>query len=168
MKSFDVFVSLGSNIGDRQRFLALAAAELKKVRDTRVVYCSSVYETDPFGGIDQPRFLNAVAELETSLSPPELLDELKSIEVRVGRSEHERWGPREIDLDVLLYDGLVFHDDRLTVPHAELEKRKFVLIPFREIAPDIVHPVSGMTIEELAVACPDKGRVVKTSHHIIV
>lgn len=141
---------------------------MKSVRDTKVLSCSSVYETDPYGRPDQPKFLNAVAELETALSPLELLDELKAIEGRAGRRAGERWGPREIDLDVLLYDGLVFNDGKLAVPHAGLEKRKFVLIPFREIAPDIVHPVSGLTIEELAMVCTDKGRVVKTMHHIIL
>ena len=93
---------------------------------------------------------------------------MKRIEGVVGRTEGggERWGPREIDIDILLYDGLVYTDDAVTVPHAEMERRKFVLIPLREIAPELVHPVSGLTVEELAAACPDTGRVVKTSYHI--
>lgn len=166
MKTYSVFIGLGSNLGERHRFLNAAAEELRRLPDTKVVWYSSVYETDPYGVKDQPRFLNAVGEIETSLLPPELLKELKRIEQSAGRKERERWGPREIDLDILLYDGLVFSDETVTVPHPELERRKFVLLPLREIAPDRVHPVSGMTVEELARRCRDEGRVVKTSYRI--
>ena len=161
-----VFIGLGSNIGDRARFLNLAAGELARVAGTSVVWFSSVYETEPFGITDQPRFLNAAGEIETTLTPSELLRELKAIEVRVGRTQGDHWGPREIDLDILLYEGVVYRDDAVTVPHPGLEERRFVLVPLREIAPDVVHPVSGMTITELASACPPGGRVVKTSYHL--
>ncbi len=166
MKTYSVFIGLGSNVGERHRYLNLAAAELRRLPETKVVWYSSVYETDPYGVTDQPKFLNAAGELETSFLPPDLLKELKRIEQSVGRIERERWGPREIDLDILLYDGLVYSDETVTVPHPELERRKFVLVPLREIAPDLVHPVNGMTMEELVRQCSDEGRVVKTSYHI--
>jgi len=167
MKTYSVFIGLGSNVGERHRYLNAAAAELRRLPSTKVVWYSSVYETDPVGVKDQPKFLNAVGELETSLLPPDLLGELKRIEQKTGRIERERWGPREIDLDILIYDGLVYSDESVTVPHPELGRRKFVLLPLREIAPDLVHPVNGMTIEELARECGDEGRVVKTSYRII-
>jgi 2-amino-4-hydroxy-6-hydroxymethyldihydropteridine diphosphokinase len=166
MKRYRVFVGLGSNVGERERHLRAAATELKSVRDTHTVWYSSVYETDPYGNREQPKFLNVVGELETALSPPELLQECQGIEKRLGRILREHWGPREIDIDLLIYDGLVFQDETVQVPHPDLEGRRFVLVPLREIAPDLVHPISGMTVEEMAASCPDRGRVVKTSFTI--
>ena len=166
MKQYRAFVGLGSNLGDRIGFLNAAALRLTTIPDTRIVWCSSVYETAPVGNTDQGMFLNAVAELETTLHPTELLPKLKEVERSVGRTPAARWGPREIDLDILLYDGLVCTDEMVTVPHPELEKRRFVLVPLREIAPDVVHPVSGMTVEELANAVRDEGRVTRTSYRI--
>jgi 2-amino-4-hydroxy-6-hydroxymethyldihydropteridine diphosphokinase len=168
MNEYRAFIGLGSNLGDRHGFLSKAAADLENTRDTRVVWYSSVYESDPVGNPDQPAFLNAVAEVETRLTPPDLMKELQGIEEAVGRIHHERWGPREIDLDILLYDGLVHQDERLSVPHPELEKRRFVLVPLRELAPDLVHPVSGLTVEELAAECAGQGRIKKTSYKILV
>jgi 2-amino-4-hydroxy-6-hydroxymethyldihydropteridine diphosphokinase len=166
MKTFRAFIGLGSNLGRREEFLAKAAAAVGRIPEVRVIWSSSVYETDPYGKGDQPKFLNAVSEIETSLAPRDLLKELKRIESEVGRSGSERWGPREIDLDILVYDGLVQSDEVVTVPHPDMEHRKFVLVPLREIAADLVHPVNGMTVEEMAAACRDTGRVVKTSYHI--
>jgi 2-amino-4-hydroxy-6-hydroxymethyldihydropteridine diphosphokinase len=166
MKSYRVFIGLGANVGDRFSYLTKAANELRQLRESSVVWFSPIYEADPWGKTDQPKFLNAAAELTTTLGPVEMLAELKAIETKLGRSTHERWGPREIDLDILLYDGLVHSDENVTVPHADLEHRRFALVPLREIAPDLVHPVSGLTVTELAAACADQGRVVKTSFHI--
>ncbi|HCV43320.1 MAG TPA: 2-amino-4-hydroxy-6-hydroxymethyldihydropteridine diphosphokinase [Bacteroidetes bacterium] len=168
MKSYRVFIGLGSNVGQREKFLNKAVAELKNVRDTKVVWASSVYETDPVGKTDQPKFLNAAVEIETQLQPNELYEEVKAIETRLGRTKTERWGPREIDIDILVYDGLVFQDEEVTVPHPEMERRKFVLVPLKEIAPDLVHPISGMTMEELVAECKDVGRVVQSYHKIIL
>ena len=167
MKSYRVFIGLGANVGDRFAYLTKAAAELRALPESSVVWFSPVYEADPWGKVDQPKFLNAAAELTTALSPLEMLMELKSIETRLGRTTHERWGAREIDLDILLYDGLVYSDDQVTVPHVDLEHRRFALVPLREIAPDVIHPKNGMTITELAAACADQGRVVKTSFHLL-
>ena len=168
MKRFTVYLGLGSNLGEREKLLNRAVSELKKVRETNVVWTSSIYETDPYGKTEQPKFLNAVLQVETTLLPPDLFDETLKIEMIVGRMQSERWGPREIDIDILLYEGLVFENESVSVPHPELDKRKFVLVPLREIAPDCVHPVSGLTIEELSTECTDNTRVVKSSYHIIL
>jgi 2-amino-4-hydroxy-6-hydroxymethyldihydropteridine diphosphokinase len=168
MTMYRVFVGLGSNLGDRYLQLSRAADLLKKIEQTSVVWFSSVYETDPWGKADQPHFLNAVGELNTPLAPGELYPHLRAIELQLGRTSSERWGPREIDIDLLLYDGLVYADDTVTVPHPQLEHRRFVLVPFREIGKDVIHPVNGMTVEEMAAACRDQGRVVKTNYHLHV
>jgi len=164
--TYRAFLGLGSNLGVRQDFLNRAAAAIARLPLVRLVWCSSVYETDPYGKTDQGKFLNAVLEIETSLDPPGLMGEVKRIEKELGRTPSGHWGPREIDIDILLYDGLVHSGDALEVPHPDMERRKFVLVPFREIAPDVVHPVNGMTVAEMAKACPDDARVVRTTYHI--
>jgi 2-amino-4-hydroxy-6-hydroxymethyldihydropteridine diphosphokinase len=161
-----VFLGLGSNLGARQDFLNRAAAEIARLPGGRLVWCSSVYETEPYGNAAQGKFLNAVAEIETPLDPPGLMGEVKRIEKALGRTVSERWGPREIDIDILLYEGLVHSGEGLEVPHPDMERRKFVLVPLREIAPDLIHPVNGMTVSEMADACRDDSRVVKTTYHI--
>src|SRR5262245_36484274 len=168
MKSYTVYLGLGSNLGEREKYLNTAVGDLKKLRDVKVIWTSSVYETEPRGKTDQPAFLNAVVQVETTLVPNELYHKVKGIESAVGRNASERWGPREIDIDILVYDGLVFEDNELKVPHPEVEKRRFVLVPLREIAPDLVHPVSGLTVEEMADACSDSGKVVKSHHRILL
>jgi 2-amino-4-hydroxy-6-hydroxymethyldihydropteridine diphosphokinase len=166
MSDYRVFVGLGSNVGDRAGMLNRAARDIAGSPGVKVVAWSPVYETDPVGKTDQPKFLNAVCELKTGLNPEELMRRLLAIEEGLGRIRGERWGPREIDLDILLYDGLAQAGPTVTVPHPELERRRFVLVPLRELDPDIVHPVSGMTIGELAEACSGQGRVQRTSYHI--
>jgi 2-amino-4-hydroxy-6-hydroxymethyldihydropteridine diphosphokinase len=168
MKPYRAFIGFGSNLGDRASHLQSAATAVAKIDGVTVFWFSPVYETEPYGKTDQPKFLNAVSEIETALAPPALLKRLLQIEESSGRRRTGRWEPREIDLDILLYDGLVYEDETLSVPHKELPLRKFVLVPFREIAPDVVHPVSGMTVEEMAAQCRDGGRVVKTSWQIRV
>jgi 2-amino-4-hydroxy-6-hydroxymethyldihydropteridine diphosphokinase len=142
VKRYRVFIGMGSNLGDRSAYLNRAAARLRKLEDLSVVWFSPVYETEPVGNVDQPDFLNAVGEVDTSLSPPDLLARLKAIEQELGRTPGDRWGPREIDLDILLYDGLVYNEGGIEVPHPLLEERRFALVPFRDIAPDVVHPIS--------------------------
>ena len=143
-----VFISLGSNIGDRSKFLSLALTSLAP--DFRIISKSSVYETDPWGYEDQEKFLNQVAELETAIQPAEVLEKLKSIESNLGRKTGFRYGPREIDLDLLFYDDLILDTEQLQIPHPRIPERAFVLIPLQEIAPDFVHPVLGKTIMELS------------------
>ncbi len=168
MKTYSVYIGLGSNVGDRFKFLVSAAREIKNIPGVTYVWSSSVYDTDPWGNPDQARFLNAVVEVETALAPRELLEKVKEIEARLGRKPTDRWGPREIDCDILMYDGLAFHDEVVQVPHVDLEQRRFALVPLREIAPEMVHPVSGLTVEELAASCSDRGKVLMTSYKINV
>jgi 2-amino-4-hydroxy-6-hydroxymethyldihydropteridine diphosphokinase len=163
---YRVFLGLGSNLGARQDFLNSAVVEIARLPGGRLMWCSSVYETEPYGNTAQGKFLNAAAEIETPLDPPALMGEVKRIEKALGRTVSGRWGPREIDIDILLYDGLVHSGDGLEVPHPGLERRKFVLVPLREIAPDLIHPVNGLTVSEMAAACRDNSRVVKTTYHI--
>lgn len=135
------YIGLGSNLGDRLDNLRRAVVALDS-GDISVRKVSSVYETDPVGP-PQPDFLNAVCEVETKLSAPALLKGLKSIEVGLGRKARERRGPREIDLDLLLYGNEVINDPDLKVPHQELTKRTFVLVPLLEVAPDLRLPGLG-------------------------
>ncbi|MDH3251978.1 MAG: 2-amino-4-hydroxy-6-hydroxymethyldihydropteridine diphosphokinase, partial [Ignavibacteria bacterium] len=114
--SYRVFIGLGSNRGERQKFLNRAAGELKKLPETTLVWTSSVYETDPYGKTDQDRFLNAVLELETALKPEPMFTACKEIERTLGRTTTEQWGPREIDIDILIYDGVVFENTAVRVP----------------------------------------------------
>ena len=131
------FVGLGSNVGDRLANLKKALAELRAQAGIEVGRVSSAYDTDPVGP-PQPNFLNAVVELLTTLSPRELLGALKDIEARLGRSPGERWGPRVIDLDLLLYGTGEIHEEGLHVPHPLMRERAFVLVPLAEIAPELV------------------------------
>ncbi|HYZ92168.1 MAG TPA: 2-amino-4-hydroxy-6-hydroxymethyldihydropteridine diphosphokinase [Actinomycetota bacterium] len=129
------FVGLGSNVGDRLENLRRAMDEL--VKEVEVIGKSSVYDTDPVGP-PQPDFLNAVVEIRTELAPRDLLSRLKSIEARIGRIQGERWGPREIDLDLLLYGDEEIDEPDLRVPHPQMWERAFVLVPLAELAPDLV------------------------------
>jgi 2-amino-4-hydroxy-6-hydroxymethyldihydropteridine diphosphokinase len=127
------YIGLGSNVGDRVAHLR-AALEALAARGVTVTRVSSLYETDPVGP-PQPDFLNAAAEVSTDLSPADLVRTLKAAEADVGREQRERWGPREIDLDLLLYGDETIDEEGLTVPHPELTHRAFVLVPLIEIAP---------------------------------
>jgi 2-amino-4-hydroxy-6-hydroxymethyldihydropteridine diphosphokinase len=136
------FVGLGSNVGDRLEHLRRAVAELQTSDGIEVVATSSVYETDPVGP-PQPDFLNAVVEIDTSLAAAELLSRLKAIEQTVGRVARERWGPREVDLDLLLYGDETIDTDDLTVPHPEMYKRAFVVVPLRELDPSLAKEIDS-------------------------
>jgi 2-amino-4-hydroxy-6-hydroxymethyldihydropteridine diphosphokinase len=166
VKTYEAYLGLGANLGDRGAALNGAAAAIAKIPGVRLLDVSPVYETEPIGAVEQPPFLNAVVAVETTLAPADLLPRLREIETALGRRERERWGPREIDIDILLYDGLVYSDEAVTVPHPEMERRRFVLVPLREIAPDLVHPVNGMRVEEMAAAVRDAGRVKLSSTRI--
>jgi dihydroneopterin aldolase/2-amino-4-hydroxy-6-hydroxymethyldihydropteridine diphosphokinase len=168
MKTYTAYLGLGSNLGEREKFLTRAVRELQRIEGCKVIWASSLYETEPYGKLDQPSFLNGVLQVETTLEPPLLFAEAKRIEAAIGRSASEHWGPREIDIDILLYDGVVFEDEHLKVPHPDLERRKFVLVPLREIASDLVHPVSGLTVEEMAARCREGGQVRMSSHRILL
>ncbi|MCC6490406.1 MAG: 2-amino-4-hydroxy-6-hydroxymethyldihydropteridine diphosphokinase [Candidatus Hydrogenedentes bacterium] len=145
-----VHLSLGSNTGDREGLLQLALRALNARNSVRVVSVSSIYETEPVGYQQQPDFLNLAAAVETGLAPLELLDVIQGIESQLGRETTVRWGPRVIDIDIVLWDGLELESARLTIPHRSFRERAFVLEPLREIAGDAVDPVTGLSIAELA------------------
>jgi len=142
-----VYLSLGSNLGDRLSNLRNAIATLPPWVQPGIQ--SSVYETQPWGYYDQPVFLNQIIKADTVLEPLDLLSFLKETEVILGRKETFRFGPRLIDLDIIFYDDLVFKTPRLTIPHPRIAERAFILIPLAEIAPDLYQPVLGKTIQQL-------------------
>lgn len=146
------YVGLGSNVGDRARNLERGVAELDRIG--RVVRRSSTYRTAPWGLLDQPQFFNAIAVLETKLPPRGLLAALQTIERRLGRTEGERWGPRVIDLDLLLYDDLTIDEEALHVPHQHLADRAFVLVPLAELDQRFVAMRDALKPSELAGVIP--------------
>jgi 2-amino-4-hydroxy-6-hydroxymethyldihydropteridine diphosphokinase len=142
------YVGLGSNLGDRAAYLLLGLSALSRLPKTHLLRLSPVYETDPVGP-PQPPYLNMVAELETELSPKGLLAEMLRIEKALGRERRERWGPRTLDLDLLLYGDLVLEEAGLSVPHPRLHERAFVLVPLLDLLPEGRHPLWGQSFAEL-------------------
>jgi 2-amino-4-hydroxy-6-hydroxymethyldihydropteridine diphosphokinase len=151
----DVYLGLGANLGERRATLHAARDRLAPA--VTVVRCSSLYETPPWGVADQPSFLNAVCHGQTALSAFELLACLKDLEADLGRTATTRWGPRLIDLDILLFDDLLLDTPTLTIPHLHLHERAFALIPLSEIAPDLRHPRLGVSIAALASTVSTEG-----------
>ncbi|MFJ8066737.1 2-amino-4-hydroxy-6-hydroxymethyldihydropteridine diphosphokinase [Psychrobacillus sp. NPDC096426] len=145
-----VYLSLGSNIGDRLLFLQQAVRSLQGVKGVKVSQVSSVYETDPVGYVDQDAFLNIVVELETSMTPLELLKKCNEIEAELGRTREIHWGPRTVDLDILLYNEEVVETENLIIPHPRMSERGFVLIPLVEINSDLREPRTNRSFIELA------------------
>ena len=149
-----VFVSLGSNLGDRAASCQQARARLAVLYATRLVRASRLYETRPVGKLDQPDFLNQVLELETDLAPRELLLACLQIEQDLGRVRTERWGPRTLDIDLLLYDDRVIDEPGLHLPHPRMHERRFVLEPLCEIAPEVRHPRLDRSMAEILSELP--------------
>ncbi len=142
------YIGLGSNLGERETLIRLALEQLAALPDTTLGRVSSLYDTAPVGELDQPNFLNAVAALETGLTARQVLWNLLLIERRLGRvrTPQSRYGPRTIDLDLLLFGDQIIDEPELTVPHPELARRAFVLVPLVELEPTLVHPVLGDTM----------------------
>ena len=143
------YVALGSNLGDKQAYLDGAVAQLNGREDCQVVRVSDYLVTAPYGGVEQDDFLNGALELRTLLEPEELLDCLHEIEAAANRQRTIHWGPRTLDLDILLYDDRVLDAPALQIPHKEMHLRDFVLEPMAQIAPWKRHPVTGKTVETM-------------------
>lgn len=153
----DVFLGLGSNVGDRESSLRRAVEELALHLDIDRV--SSIYLTQPWGRKNQRDFYNIVCRGKTALEPLELLDRIILIEKKMGRVRGEKWAPRIIDIDILFFGGRIIEGSGLTAPHPLLHQRRFALTPLSEIAPEFRHPVLKDTIEGLLVKCGDESRV---------
>ncbi|MBV7297872.1 2-amino-4-hydroxy-6-hydroxymethyldihydropteridine diphosphokinase [Enterovibrio paralichthyis] len=155
-----VYIAIGSNLGDPIRKAQDAIAALKLLPNSRFVATSSLYTSKPMGPSDQPDYVNAVASIDTELEPLDLLDHTQRIELEFGRErKKERWGPRTLDLDILLYGDLQLDSERLTVPHYGMKVREFVLYPLAEIAPDLQLP-DGTAVAELVAATDRNGLTI--------
>ncbi|MBD7909919.1 MULTISPECIES: 2-amino-4-hydroxy-6-hydroxymethyldihydropteridine diphosphokinase [Clostridium] len=142
----EAYLSVGSNIGNKEDNLNIAIKMLKETKEVMVEKVSSFIVTEPWGNVDQDEFLNGALMIRTTLSPKYLLDKLLEIEEKMHRVREVKWGPRIIDLDVIFYDDLVLEDDYITIPHPRMEEREFVLKPLSEIAPNKVHPLLNKRI----------------------
>ncbi len=158
--SYPIFLSLGSNLGDRRKNIE-RALDILESQKAHVVKRSSFYETEPVGVTDQPWFLNMCVEVATTIAPRDLLKVCLAIEDDLGRKRHEKWGPRIIDIDILFFGSLIIKEYDVIIPHQYLHERRFVLQPLSEIAPEFVHPVLGKTMVELLTGCTDSNVVRK-------
>lgn len=156
-----VFIGLGSNLGDRRANIHDALSRIRSLPGTRVVKESSLYESEPHGDA-KTWFVNGVIEVETDLSPENLLKKLKGIETAMGRKrvKGKRWGSRIIDLDILFYTNLVVRKRTLKIPHEQLANRRFVLLPLSELAPQVIHPVLQVSVSDLLASVKDGKKVV--------
>ncbi len=155
------YIGFGSNIGDRLGHIRNAVRALSKTEGITLQEISSIYKTDPVGYEAQAHFLNGVAAIQTDLPPLSLLHTLKDIETAVGRQHRIRWGPREIDLDILIYGDMCLQTEKLVIPHPEMHLRRFVLVPLVEIAPNLMHPVFQATVQTLLDSLEDDKSVLK-------
>ena len=151
-----VYLGLGSNLGDSGQYLHDALEKLSSSKEIRTVKSSSFLRTKPYGVLDLPDFLNGAAVLETLLTPLELLDFLHELEAEAGRVRKERWGARTLDLDILFYDDRIIDSERLTIPHADMANREFVLLPLAELNPFLRHPLTGLTVREMLAQLQDR------------
>lgn len=144
-----VYLSVGSNMGDKEAYIRSALEGIKQEERIRNVKMSELLVTKPYGNVEQDDFLNGAIALETVMLPEELLDMLQRLEQNANRERLIHWGPRTLDVDILLYDDLVYENERLCIPHCDMKNREFVLKPLCEIAPNVKHPVYGKTVQEL-------------------
>ena len=157
------YIGIGSNEGNKRTNIKSAIDLINEIADCKIEKVSSIYETLPFGDIEQDNFFNAVIKILTKLNPQELFIELKKIEQRLGRIIREKWGPREIDLDVLLFNDLIFSDEIITLPHKGIIYRDFVLVPLIEIEPELIHPVFNKKIVDFVLDLKTKNIINKLS-----
>ncbi len=150
----EAVIAIGSNLGNRLEYLQMAVQRMQKF--SKIIDIAPLYETTPYGFREQPDFLNSVIIIETDVFPHELLHRLKEIEIQLGRKNRERWGPREIDLDIIFYNNQVIHDDELTIPHPDFKNRIFVLKPLADIRPEWRSPIKGKPVRALLNKCQDE------------
>ena len=150
------YLSIGSNIGDKEQFLNNAVKKLDEDCNIKVTKVSKFIETEPYGNVEQDKFLNGCLEIRTLLTPAELLKKVNEIEQEEGRIRTLHWGPRTLDIDILLYDNEVVYTDDLKIPHPDMHNRMFVLEPLCEIAPFVIHPVLGKSVMRLKEKLMDK------------
>lgn len=144
-----VFLGMGANLGERHKTICKAIETLNTFPDIKVIHCSDSIETEPYGYMEQPCFINACIEIQTLKTPEELLIVVNQIETEAGRTRDIHWGPRTLDIDILFYDSIIYDSDTLCIPHPQIPKRYFVLKPMAQIAPYYHHPISGKTMEAL-------------------
>ena len=159
VEAVTAYLGLGSNMGERQDYLDRALDFLSQ--RLRIEKVSSIYDTEPVGNVNQPRFLNLVCQAYTHLAPAELLNLVKGIESKLGRIPTKSKAPRPIDVDILFYGNQIIETSELVIPHPKLTKRAFVLVPLAEIAPGLAHPVNGKTVEELVKGITEAQDVFK-------
>jgi 2-amino-4-hydroxy-6-hydroxymethyldihydropteridine diphosphokinase len=155
-----VFLGLGSNVGDKEKHLAQACDRINTIERSSIIHVSSVYESEPWGRKDQDAFLNQVIEIKTNLKPGTFFAACQKIEKSMGRASSIRWGPRIIDIDLLIYHHRIIDDKGMQVPHPRLTQRRFVLVPLVEIAPHVIIPGVGKNTLEILQECEDSGKVI--------
>jgi 2-amino-4-hydroxy-6-hydroxymethyldihydropteridine diphosphokinase len=154
-----VYIGVGSNVGNKKENFLEALSRVAKLPDTRIVKESSLYESEPIGDAKE-WYVNGAIEIETKFKPDMLLKKFKNIERAMGRKKvKKRWGSRIVDLDILLYDAAIVKKKNLRIPHPEMSSRKFVLLPLSEIAPQVIHPELGVTISELLINVKDDKKI---------
>lgn len=152
----EVYLSLGSNIGDRAKNCLKAIETLGKIEGTEILSQSSLYETDPVGYEDQAPFINMAVKIRTTMNARDLLSHIKSIETSLGRIKTFKWGPRVIDMDILFFDDEIISEQGLNVPHPAMAERAFVLLPLAEIGKNKIDPVKGITVAQMVKEVPSK------------
>ncbi|NFP91327.1 2-amino-4-hydroxy-6-hydroxymethyldihydropteridine diphosphokinase [Clostridium sporogenes] len=142
------YVAFGSNIGEKESYIKRALEKIEK-RGIKIIKVSPIYETEPYGVLDQDSFLNGVVKIETNLTPENLIEVLLDIEKQLDRVRERRWGPRTIDLDIIFYDDLIINEKDLIIPHKDMENREFVLKPLCDIDENFIHPVLKKSVKQL-------------------
>jgi 2-amino-4-hydroxy-6-hydroxymethyldihydropteridine diphosphokinase len=155
-----IYLLTGSNIGDSKANLQTASNHIQQQLG-KVEKISSIYKTEPWGNKNQQAFLNQVLQVQTQLTPHQLIKTILEIENKMGRNRELKWEPRIIDIDILFYDDLIINETDLQIPHPLLHQRRFTLVPLHEIAPQLIHPILQKNISQLLLACTDLGMVEK-------